>query len=257
MQPLLNIAIQAARRAGEVIVRGLNRLHRLEVRAKGENDFVSEIDTQAEREIIDTVHRRYPQHDFLAEESGQSGQDSEFLWIIDPLDGTTNFAHGLALFCVSLALEVDGRVEIAVVYDPIAEELFTAERGHGARLNGQPIRVSERDALVDALLCTGFPYTVRDGRARQVEVFSSFLGQARAVRRLGSAALDLCYVAAGRFDGFWEEQLHPWDIAAGALIVQEAGGWVTSFSDEPVDLFRGQIVASNGRLHGRMLSVIN
>jgi myo-inositol-1(or 4)-monophosphatase len=254
----LSTAIEAALAAGRVHRHHFRRP--LDVRKKGPIDLVTAADLAAEQGFRLLIAARFPDHSVLGEEQAAgltASPTARCRWIIDPLDGTTNFAHGLALFCVSLALEVDGRVEVAVVYDPIGEELFTAERGQGARLNGQPIRVSEREALIDGLLCTGFPYTVRDGRARQVEVFSSFLGQARAVRRLGSAALDLCYVAAGRFDGFWEEQLHPWDIAAGALIVQEAGGWVTSFSDEPVDLFRGQIVASNGRLHGPMLSVIN
>ena len=159
---------------------------------------------------------------------------------------------------MSIALEIDGRIEVGVVYDPMAEELFTAERGEGARLNGEPLRVSARATLVDALLCTGFPYSdARERPERQVEVFAAFLGQAQAVRRLGSAALDLCYVAAGRFDGFWEERLHPWDMAAGALIVEEAGGRVTDYSNEPIDLFGGQIVVSNGHLHGDMLTVID
>ena len=254
----LSTAIEAALAAGRVHRHHFRRP--LDVRKKGPIDLVTAADLAAEQGFRSLIATRFPDHAVLGEEHATgltAVSPARCRWIIDPLDGTTNFAHGLAIFCVSLALEVDGRIEIGVVYDPIADELFTAERGQGARLNGQPIRVSERDALVDALLCTGFPYTVHEGRARHVEVFSSFLGQARAVRRLGSAALDLCYVAAGRLDGFWEAQLRPWDMAAGTLIVQEAGGWVTSFSDEPVDLFRGQIVASNGRLHGPMLSVIN
>ncbi len=177
-------------------------------------------------------------------------------WIIDPVDGTTNFAHGLALFCVSIALEIDGELQIGVVYDPMAEELFTAERGQGARLNGLPLRVSPHSELVNSLLCTGFPYSVREHPRRQVEVFRAFLGSARAVRRLGSAALDLCYVAAGRFEGFWEEQLHAWDMAAGVLIVHEAGGLVTRYDTSPIDLFGGQIVATNGHVHEAMLGVI-
>jgi myo-inositol-1(or 4)-monophosphatase len=177
-------------------------------------------------------------------------------WIIDPVDGTTNFAHGVALFSVSIALRIDGVLQAAVVYDPMAEELFTAERGLGARLNGQPIGVTRTPDLVDSVVCTGFPYTVREERRRQVDVFSAFLDEARAVRRLGSAALDLAYVAAGRFDGFWEERLHPWDMAAGALLVEEAGGMVTDMDGAPLDLFAGHIVATNGSLHDRMLSVI-
>ena len=162
----------------------------------------------------------------------------------------------MALFCVSIALEIDGRVEIGVVYDPIGEELFVAERGQGARLNGVPIRVSSQAALLDTVLVTGFPYTVRERRQRQVEVFEAFLASARAVRRLGSAALDLSYVAAGRFDGFWEEQLHIWDIAAGVLLVEEAGGRVTRYDGSAIDLLDGQIVASNGDVHDAMRDVI-
>ena len=254
----LATAVEAALAAGRIHLKYFRQP--VDVRKKGPIDLVTTADLEAEHEFRALIASRFPDHTVLGEEhsaGASSTASTRCRWIIDPLDGTTNFAHGLALFCVSLALEVDGRIEVAVVYDPVAEELFTAERGAGTRLNGHPIRVSEREELVDGLLCTGFPYTVRSGRARQVDVFSSFLGRARAVRRLGSAALDLCYVAAGRLDGFWEEQLHPWDVAAGALIVQEAGGWVTGFDDQPVDLFRGQIVASNGRLHGQMLSIIN
>jgi len=259
----LSTAIEGALAAGRTHLAHFRK--QLDVRKKGPIDLVTAADVAAEREFRALIERRFPDHVVLGEEQSSLAQrralsfgtEARCRWIIDPLDGTTNFAHGLALFCVSLALEVDGKVELAVVYDAAGGELYTAEKDDGARLNGQPIRVSERAALIDGLLCTGFPYSVRDGRARQVDVFSEFLGQARAVRRLGSAALDLCYVAAGRFDGFWEEQLHPWDIAAGALIVQEAGGWVTAFDDGPLDLFRGQIVASNGRLHGQMLTVIN
>lgn len=253
----LATAIEGALSAG--------RIHRelfrtgTEIHKKGPIDLVTSADLSAERAFRTLVAERFPDHAVLGEEQSQAGRpmpSSGRRWIVDPLDGTTNFAHGLALFCVSIALEVEGRIEIGVVYDPMGEELFVAERGEGARLNGQPIHVSARGALIDALLCTGFPYSIRERRQRQVEVFSGFLGRARAVRRLGSAALDLCYVAAGRFDGFWEEQLHPWDIAAGALIVQEAGGTVTDYSDHPVDLFGGQIVVSNGLLHQDMLGVI-
>ena len=251
------VGIEAALAAGR-IHRGYFR-NNPEIQKKGPIDLVTASDVAAEGVVRELVARRLPGHSVLGEEQagGVSAQSAtRCRWIVDPLDGTTNFAHGLALFCVSLALEVDGRIELGVVYDPIANELFVAERGGGARLNGRPLHVSSTAALIDSLLCTGFPYSIRDRRLRQVEVFSGFLGRARAVRRLGSAALDLCYVAAGRFDGFWEEQLHPWDIAAGALIVQEAGGRATNFDDGPIDLFGGQIVVSNGRLHEQMLMVI-
>jgi myo-inositol-1(or 4)-monophosphatase len=225
---------------------------------KGPIDLVTAADMEAESAFRELVAARFPSHTVLGEEhpADRTRGASDYRWIIDPLDGTTNFAHGLALFSVSIALEIRGTVEVAVVYDPVAQELFTAERGGGARLNGDPIAVSTRGALIDSLLCTGFPYTIQQERRHQVEVFAAFLGATRAVRRLGSAALDLCYVAAGRFDGFWEEQLHPWDIAAGALVVQEAGGRVTRYDDTSLDLFEGQIIASNGLLHDAMRATI-
>ena len=230
-----------------------------DVQKKGPIDLVTEADVAAERDFCARVAAAFPDHAVLGEE-GQGPaplRSARCRWIIDPLDGTTNFAHGLAIFCVSIAFEIDGVVELGVVYDPIGEELFTAERGRGARRNGEPMRVSSRGALEDALLCTGFPYSIREDRARQVEVFAAFLTRARAVRRLGSAALDLCYVAAGRLDGFWEEQLHAWDMAAGALILHEAGGLATTYDEGALDFVSGgQIVASNGHLHGAMMEII-
>jgi myo-inositol-1(or 4)-monophosphatase len=229
------------------------------IRKKGPIDLVTAADLAAEQEFRSRVANAFPDHVVLGEEGPPAAirPAGRCRWIIDPLDGTTNFAHGLALFCVSIALEVDGEVEIGVVYDPVGQELFTAERGGGARLNGQRIRVSTCADIGDGLLCTGFPYSIRERRLRQVEVFAAFLGRARAVRRLGSAALDLCYVAAGRLDAFWEEQLHAWDMAAGALIVREAGGRVSNYDDDAVDLTAGgSIVASNGLLHRAMLDVI-
>lgn len=253
----LATAIEAALAAGRVHRRYFRQ--NPEVLKKGPIDLVTAADLAAEREFRASIARRFPDHSVLGEEQAAeapSSSSTRCRWIIDPLDGTTNFAHGLALFCVSIALEVEGRIELGVVYDPVADELFTAERGAGARLNGRVIRVSGNATLLDGLLCTGFPYSIRERPQRQVEVFAAFLGRARAVRRLGSAALDICYVAAGRFDGFWELQLHPWDMAAGALIVSEAGGRVTNYAGQPIDLFGGQIVVSNGYLHEPMLAVI-
>jgi myo-inositol-1(or 4)-monophosphatase len=249
-------AIEGALRAGAVH-RDLFR-QKPEVRKKGPIDLVTAADLQAEREFRALIADRFPSHVVLGEESGAgtARPGARVRWIIDPLDGTTNFAHGIALFCVSIALEVDGVLELGVVYNPIAEELFTAERGGGAWLNGVRIHVSETRALVDALLCTGFPYSVRERRRKQVEVFAAFLGEARAVRRLGSAALDLCYVAAGRFDGFWEEMLQPWDLAAALVIVEEAGGRATKYDGGPIDPFAGQTAVSNGWLHEPLLEVI-
>jgi myo-inositol-1(or 4)-monophosphatase len=230
----------------------------LRIDKKGPIDLVTAADLQVEREFRELIGQRFPSHTVLGEEqsSGADVPASRFRWIIDPVDGTTNFAHGLALFCSSIALEIDGELAVGAVYDPMADELFTAERGQGARLNGAPLRVTTCDRLVDALLVTGFPYTVREQRQKLVDLFAAFLGEAQGVRRLGSAALDLCYVAAGRFEGFWEDRLHPWDMAAGVLIVAEAGGRVTDYADRPLDMVRGQIVASNGRVHSAMLETI-
>lgn len=211
-----------------------------------------------EREIRARLERRFPTHAFLGEESGESAAGgSAFRWIVDPIDGTTNFAHGLALFCTSIALEIDGRVEVGVIYDPMANELFTAERGQGARVNGQRMKVSSADALINALLVTGFPPTTSPvDREEQLAIFMAFLARARAVRRLGSAALDLCFVAAGRFDAFWEQGLHAWDVAAGGLLVEEAGGRVTNYTSPSYSPFDRQIVATNGHLHDAVVDVI-
>ena len=240
------------------------RIHRqyfrrgIDVQKKGRIDLVTAADLAAEEAFRTLIAQRFPSHVVIGEEAAAAPalQERPVQWIIDPVDGTTNFAHGIALFSVSIALRIDGVLQAGVVYDPIGEELFTAERDVGARLNGQPIRVTHTPDLVDGVVCTGFPYTVREERRRQVDVFAAFLDESRAVRRLGSAALDLAYVAAGRFDGFWEERLHPWDIAAGALLVEEAGGMVTDMDGKSLDLFAGHIVATNGPLHDRMLSVI-
>jgi len=248
-------AVEAALEAG--------RTHRayfrrpLAIEKKGPIDLVPAADLAVERSFRELIAARFPAHVVLGEESPAPDASSSFRWIIDPVDGTTNFAHGLALFCVSIALEVNGIIEIGVVYDPIADELFAAERGQGARLNGRRIHVTTETSLIDALLCTGFPYAARDQRQNEVNLFGAFLAEARAVRRLGSAALDLSYVAAGRLDGFWEERLHAWDIAAGALIVTEAGGKITNLVGGPLDLTRGDIVASNGALHGELQRVID
>jgi len=224
MQPLLNIAVRAARRAGDLIVRNIDRVPTLGVRSKSRNDFVPEIDQLAERDIIETIRRTHPDHGFLGEESGRSGGD-EFLWIIDPLDGTTNFLHGFPTFAVSLACEYRGRLEHAVVYDPMRQELFTASRGDGAQLDGRRIRVSKQLELEGALVATGFPYRAN---ARYIDEYLAMLKavmqQTAGIRRPGAASLDLAYVAAGRVDGFWEIGLNAWDTAAGTLLITEAGG---------------------------------
>jgi myo-inositol-1(or 4)-monophosphatase len=226
MQPLLNIAVRAARRAGEIITRGMNRVHRLEVRAKGQNDFVTEIDVAAERDIVETIHKHYPDHAVLGEEGGSHG-DSEFVWIIDPLDGTTNFLHGFPQFSVSIGVQRRGRMEHGVVYDPLRQELFTTSRGEGAQLDGRKIRVTNRIGLEGALIGTGFPYRTNiQWLDNYMAMMKTVIQQTAGIRRAGSAALDLAYVAAGRLDGFWEFGLSPWDTAAGTLLITEAGGMV-------------------------------
>jgi myo-inositol-1(or 4)-monophosphatase len=256
LDPLfLTTAVEAVTRAGEVMMAGFGQ--KIRVDKKSPIDLVTEVDVAIERAFRDTVAERFPSHAVLAEEFGGSDRVPEGpCWVFDPIDGTTNFAHGLPLFCASLALEIGGAAQVAAVYDPTRRELFTAERGEGAFLNGRPIRVSAADHLVDALLVTGFPYDVHDRVQEIVGLFAAFVGQARAVRRLGSAALDLCYVAAGRMDGFWEVGLRPWDIAAGALLVSEAGGVVTTLEGGPFTSRAGQVLASNGRLHEQLLAVI-
>ena len=222
-------------------------------------DLVTEVDLECERMCRALVAERFPEHEVLGEELSldlDAPPSSRFRWVYDPLDGTTNYAHGLPIFCSSLALEIDGRGEAAAVFDPSRGELFTAERGVGAFLNGDRLTTSTTGGLIDALLVTGFPYDVHKQSADLVQLFGAFLSKARAVRRLGSAALDLCYVAAGRFDGFWEQHLKPWDVAAGALIVTEAGGAITGMDGSPFDAHAAHLVASNGPLHARLLDVI-
>ena len=226
---------------------------------KGTIDLVTEVDLECERMCRAILAERFPDHDILAEElSTDAGQPSvsRYRWVFDPLDGTTNYAHGLPIFCSSLGLEIDGQTEVGAVYDPTRAELFTAERGAGAFLNGQRLQASTTGQLIDALLVTGFPYDVHKQSDDLVTMFAAFLGRARAVRRLGSAALDLCYVAAGRFDGYWEQHLWPWDVAAGALIVTEAGGTVTGMDGSPFSPAAAHLLASNGRVHRAMLDVI-
>jgi myo-inositol-1(or 4)-monophosphatase len=225
MQPLLNIATRAARRAGDLIVRSLSRLDSLKVDSKGRNDFVSEIDRKSEADIITTIHKSYPQHAIHGEETGRSGEN-DYVWIVDPLDGTTNFLHGFPTFAVSIAVEHKGKVQHGVVYDPMRQELFTASRGDGAQLDGKRIRVSNQRTLEGALVGTGFPFRAGANLDAYLAMLKVVMGTAAGVRRPGAASLDLAYIAAGRLDAFWEFGLSPWDTAAGALLIQEAGGRV-------------------------------
>ncbi len=253
---LRDAAQEMALEAGAILREGYGRLHRPE--RKGRIDLVTEYDRRSERLLLEAIRRRFPAHAILAEESGAHGSadGSPTRWIVDPLDGTTNFAHNYPFFAVSIAAEVEGRLAAGVIYDPVREELFAAAAGRGATLNGRPLRVSDIGRVEDALLVTGFPYDVREHPDETLASFRAFLVRAQAIRRDGSATLNLGYVAAGRFDGFWEAHLSPWDMAAGTLIVREAGGRVTAFAGDEFRLDGRQILASNGRLHEEMLAIL-
>jgi myo-inositol-1(or 4)-monophosphatase len=253
---MLNIAVRAARNAGDIIVRHLNRLDKLTIASKERNDFVSEVDREAENEIIAIIRKAYPHHAVLAEESGAHKGNEDFQWIIDPLDGTTNFLHGFPQFSVSIALKHKGRLDQAVVYDPMRQELFTASRGSGAFLDNRRIRVSKQNSLTGALLGTGFPYKDQQHLHAYLEMFKALIVDTAGIRRPGSAALDLAYVAAGRFDGFWEIGLNAWDMAAGVLLIREAGGLVGDLGGGHDFLQTGNIVAAAPKLFPLMLREI-
>ncbi len=252
MHPLLNVAVMAAHRGGDTLIRSLNKLDKIKVELKGRNDFVSEVDRAAERAVIDAIHKHYPDHAILAEESGASGE-SEYLWVIDPLDGTTNYLHGFPVFAVSVALLHRGRIEHAAVYDPMRQETFSASRGAGAQLNGHRIRVSGCRSLERALVGTGFPF--RDP-GEPSEAYFNMLKKAVAatagVRRPGAAALDLCYVAAGRLDAFWETGLSQWDIAGGALLIREAGGIVSGLDGSEDFLATGHVLTGTPKVYSAL-----
>ena len=248
-------AIDTARKAGALLRDNVGRIGSIEF--KGAVDIVTDVDRKSEALIIDAIKKAFPSHGILAEESPELKQDSPFKWIIDPLDGTTNYSHGFPFFCVSIGFEVSGEVAFGVVYDPMMNELFTAEKGKGASLNGKKTGVSAIGDLGKSLLATGFPYDLRSSKDNNLDRFSEFSLKAQAIRRAGSAALDLCYIASGRFDGYWEMKLKPWDTAAGSLIVSESGGAVTDFSGGPFSIYGKECLASNGLIHDDMTRILS
>jgi myo-inositol-1(or 4)-monophosphatase len=258
LHPMLNIAIKAARAAGAIINRAALDVEVLKVGSKGPNDFVSEVDRKAEEVIIQTVLEAYPGHGILAEESGREhgARNSEYVWIIDPLDGTTNFLHGFPVYAVSIALAYRGQVQQAVVYDPTRNDLFYASKGRGAFLNDRRLRVSKRTRLSDALIGTGFPFRKGDNFKRYVKMFEEVMQSCAGLRRPGAAALDLCYVAAGYYDGFFETGLQPWDAAAGSLMITEAGGLIGNFTGESDYLYQREVVAGNPKVYGQLVSIL-
>ncbi|MDH5485625.1 MAG: inositol-1-monophosphatase [Gammaproteobacteria bacterium] len=256
MHPMLNIAIRAASSAGNVILRNMDKIDRLTIEVKAKNDFVTQVDHKAEKAIIDTLLQAYPDHSILGEETGLTDNNSDYQWIIDPLDGTTNYLHGFPQFAVSIALAHKGRLEAAVVFDPVKNEMFTASKGNGAQLNDRRIRVTTQKNLPGALLGTGFPFKQPEHLDTYLATFKAVHPDTAGIRRAGSAALDLAYVAAGRLDGFWEIGLSPWDMAAGALLVREAGGIVTDFSGKANYLETGNIVAGAPKLYPALYEAI-
>ena len=259
MHPMLTTAVKAARRAGSIINRGARDIDLLQVTAKGPKDFVSEVDHAAEAAIVQILHAAYPDHAILAEEgtARDANANAEHLWIIDPLDGTTNFLHGFPQYCVSIALQHRGHIAQAVVYDPVRNDLFTATRGRGAFLNDRRMRVSKRQHLRESLIGTGFPYREGSGLDLYVRMMRAMMIETAGIRRPGAAALDLAYVAAGYYDGFWEIGLNPWDVAAGSLLIAEAGGLVGDLSGEGDYLYGGQVIAANPRVFAQMVKLLS
>jgi len=254
MKDFVRLAEQACRLAGQLQLEGQNQ--NLKIHYKGSINLVTDVDHLCEKAIVDLLQGTYPNHDILAEEGSGNRKDSEFKWVIDPLDGTTNYAHGYPLYCTSIALEHKGEVVAGAVYEPNRDEMFLAEKGGGAALNGKKIHVSRVPEIGQAMLATGFAYNVRETANNNLDHFRKFILNAQALRRDGVAAVDLCYVAAGRYDGFWELNLFPWDVAAGFLMIVEAGGKVTNFSGKPFDIYSKEILASNGALHSTMVEVL-
>ncbi len=262
MQEFTKLAVEAALEAGEIITKhsGMDK----KIGFKDDVNLVTEVDRLSEEAIIKIIRREFPDHGILTEESKERKPESDFKWVIDPLDGTTNYAHNLPVYCVSIALEEKGKIILGVVYNPNLDELFVAEKGNGAYLykekgmsiNKRKISVSHEHELGKSLLATGFPYDIRTSRINNLNHFTNFYKKCQAVRRMGAAALDLCYLAMGRFDGFWELKLSPWDMAAGSLLITEAGGKVTDFSGGPFNIYMKEILATNGKIHRQMVDVL-
>jgi myo-inositol-1(or 4)-monophosphatase len=253
---MIQDVINIAKEAGEIVRKGFGKKLKIEYKSN-ETNLVTEIDKASEKLITDFIKENYPEHDILAEESGENKKGSEYLWVVDPLDGTTNFAHGLPIFSVSIGLQKNGKTILGVVYDVMQDVAYFAEAGKGAYANYERIKVNLNDKINHSVLVTGFPYNISENPENALEKFSALTRKARAIRRLGSAAIDLCYVAKGIFDGFWEVYLHPWDICAGKLIVEEAGGIVTDFKGNKIDIYSKRILASNEKIHSHLLEIIN
>ncbi len=256
IHPMLNIAVQAARQSSRMILRYMDQMDKVEITEKSQNDFVTQIDKLSEEIIITEIHKAYPHHAILAEESGHGKNDHDYCWIIDPLDGTRNFMHGYPQFCISIALTKKNVVELGLVYDPIRQELFTATRGQGAYLNSRRIRISQNRKMDKALIGTGFPFRNKENIKNYMAAFENVFTQCGDIRRAGSAALDLAYVACGRLDGFWESNLQIWDIAAGSLMIKEAGGIVCDFQGGETHLERGNIIAGNPKILKELIALI-
>ncbi len=254
LEPFKQTAIEAARESAIILRSRFGNIFR--IRKKENAEIVTEADTESEKMIISTIHAEFPDHAVLGEECGLITGTSEYKWIIDPLDGTVNFAHQIPIFSISIALAVRDTIVLGIILDPVNDELYSAVSGQGAQLNGEPIQVSATRTISESLLVTGFPYNVREIFESVMVRYASCLKTSQAIRRLGSAALDLCYVACGRFEGFWEQNLKPWDSAAGALMVVEAGGKVTTFSDQPYTMEHAEILATNGLIHRDMLGLL-
>ena len=254
MSSFLQLAIEVAKESGKLQLSHLGHIKQIEY--KGETNLVTEVDRACEKRVVERIQKAYPDHDILAEEGGGKRTDSEYKWIIDPLDGTTNYAHGYPLFCTSIALEYKSEIIMGVVFEPNHNELFTAEKGGGSFLNGKRISVSREEKIGRGLLATGFAYDIKKNSHNTLDHFKNVLLSAQAVRRDGVAAVDLCYVACGRYDGFWEVNLFPWDVGAGYLMVKEAGGTVTDFSEKPFSVYAKEVLATNGQIHDQMVSML-